>query len=49
MLLADLRDIILVKTIGETAAKRHAFAFDFHVLFSFFAFIVWFLRRGRTS
>ena len=35
MLLADLRDIILVKTVGETIAKRHVNAFDF-LFFSLF-------------
>ena len=51
MLLADLRDISLVKNVGENAAKRHSFAFDFLVLFSFCALIcaiVRFPRRGRT-
>ena len=52
MLLVDLRDIILVKTVGETAAKRHSFAFAFLVLFSFCALIcvrVGFPGIGKTS
>ena len=52
MFLADLRDIILVKTIGETVAKSHAFTFDFLVLFSFCALIcaiVGFPGRGGVT
>ena len=52
MFLADLRDIIMVKTVGETIAKRHVNAFDFLVLFSFCALIcaiVGFHGRGNVT